>query len=495
MRYLFVIAVLFGFLLIGCGGDDATGPDEEEPTPDVDFTYTPDSPVVGEEVTFNGETNEGSSDITSWEWNFGDPDQTTASGQTVTFTYENADSYNVELTASDNNENSVQVDKSLTIASDEFQASIAWSIDSGNIVPRENDASSPAIADDGTVYYVEGFANEDSRLFAVSDNGDNAQIDWETIVGDRLRLAPSIGPDGDIYISTWTENGINKIEAETGNILWSEYTVNGVSNNTTAVDPEGNVYFGTQEGPETGFYSFGPNGTERWSILDNGDHYASPALSNDGNTVYFRETEHSFLYAVSTEDGTEKWDAPVDVSGGYGTSVSVDSDGTVYLTTGSEVIAVSDNGSDGSVKWTQSVDGSNQSGVVIGPEGNLYVGSEEGLVSLNPDDGSINWIYDEIAIQESVPAVDSNGNVYVGSVDGRFHIVDSSGELLREFSLGDDMVTSPAIADDGTVYIEASESVDSDFTIRLYKITVEDSSGPADSNWPMKGKNRKNTSH
>lgn len=219
--------------------------------------------------------------------------------------------------------------------------------------------------------------------------------------------------------------------------------------------------------------------------------YTSPAISNDGKTGYFYTQATKILHAINLADGSFNWGLKVSSDADYGTSVSIGSDGTIYLTTGSDVIAVTDNGTSGSIKWKAQVSSANRSGVVIGPNGDLYTGSKGGLVSLNPDDGSINWVNDSIVIGNSVPAVDSNGNIYVGTINGKFAIISPSGKLLKELTLGDGLVTSPVIADDGTVYVSAKDGSN----IKLYKISVPNSNGPANSNWPMKGQNRYANGH
>jgi outer membrane protein assembly factor BamB len=163
-------------------------------------------------------------------------------------------------------------------------------------------------------------------------------------------------------------------------------------------------------------------------------------------------------------------------------------DGTIYFTTDTHVAAVTDEGATGSLKWSVEVDDAANSGVVIGPNGELYTGSRGGLLALDPASGAVVWNYSDADIVESVPAVDVNGNIYVGTAEGKLIIVDSAGNLLKELELGDDVVNSPTIMDDGTVFVEATDNL----TIKLYKISVENS-GPAASAWPMKGQNIKNT--
>lgn len=481
--------VLSFILFLGCCKDDD---DTVLLSPDVDFTYSPASPEVGEEVSFVANQNPASSKIVDWSWDFGDGG--TSTEKNPVHAYSEAGDYTVVLTATDEAGVSIGVSQDITVAEVEeesFPAAIAWSFTNGTTVSRPNDGSpAPVVGDDGTIYYLESFAKENSALVAVTDMGDAAEKKWSTSVGANLRNAISMGPNGNVYTGAWLRDGMFGFNGNSGDIFWNKTTNGGVSNATTAIDSDGNVYLGTRAG---GVFSWTADGTLRWNHESpdgsNFPFYSSGALSNDESTLYILMTAGE-VWALSTADGTFKWDEPLAVSEGVGTSLSVDADGTVYVTTGSEVIAVTDNGNSGSVKWSYAVEGASASGVVIGPDGDLYVGSHIGLVSLNPSNGSENWVFDSF-IEESVPAVDANGNIYFGAVDGTFHIVSPSGEALKEFSLGDNIVNSPTIADDGTVYVAAMNGSE----IVLYKITVENSSGPADSPWPMKGQNRKNTAH
>ncbi|UJH90156.1 PQQ-binding-like beta-propeller repeat protein [Antarcticibacterium sp. 1MA-6-2] len=231
-----------------------------------------------------------------------------------------------------------------------------------------------------------------------------------------------------------------------------------------------------------------PPSEKRWEITGVGAFYASPVISSDESTVYFLNTSQGKIWAVNTEDGTEKWESPVGLDAGvHGSSLSMDTDGTIYFTTKTHVVAISDEGGTGSVKWQTAVNDASNSGVVIGPEGDLYVGSIGGLLALDPSSGEIKWTF-EAEIAESVPAVDVNGYIYVGATNGNFFVVNPEGEQIKSWTLGDSVVNSPTITENGTVYVEATEMLQ----IKLYKIVVENS-GPAVSPWPMKGQNVKNT--
>src|SRR5690606_35596088 len=227
----------------------------------------------------------------------------------------------------------------------------------------------------------------------------SAQVKWEWAPGAGLRAAPSMGADGNIYQTKWAVNSIAKINTANGNMLWDQPTNNaGSSNSTAAIDNAGNIYVASRiTASAGGIFSFDSNGNERWSVLAAtgiGATYSSPAISKDGNTVYFYNSGLGTLSAYRTADGTAKWAAAVPGGPGLGTSVSVNADGTIYATNDEAVIAVTDNGTTGTLKWkTEELLSPNTSGVVIGPNGDLYVGTKDGLKALNPTTGVEKWTY------------------------------------------------------------------------------------------------------
>lgn len=491
-KLTYSLIIMIGLFLTACGGNNSTGPNNNK-KPQVDFSHSK-APIVGEEVTFTGKEKSSSSDIKSWKWNFGDANSSTASGKEVTFTYKKAGDYEVVLTATDVNGKSAKVKHFINVMKQgQANFTIAWSFSTGNSVQRPNIASAPAIADDGTIYYTENNNDKNSSIIAVTDQGDNAKLKWKVSIGSNMKQAPAIGPDGGIYIG---DADSEFVKITKGDISWRKNVHGSVRNATAAIDDDGNVYIVTKgAGHQGGVISFAPDGTRRWAFYDVASMFESPAISKDGKTIFGLVTRKNkaYMQVFNTDDGSRKWSKKV-VKNGYagGTSISIGQDGTIYVTASNEVVAVTPGaaGVKGSIKWTQSVSHANLSGVVIGPSGSLYVGSKDGLVALNPDDGSIKWTYDQINASQNVPAVDNNGNIYVGTLNGKFEIISPSGQLLQEFSLGNSSVNSPVIADDGSVYVEAYDNS----KIKLYKITGKDNDGPADSNWPMKGKNRKHTS-
>lgn len=489
---LLTFGLIFGVSLLSCEKEDSP---EEISLPQADFTLSPIAPVEGDEVTFSADLVPGTNKIVNWEWNFGDENSTTSTELDPTFVYGDQGSYEVTLEVIDASGNVQRTTQTIEVIKKEFPAVIGWEYMTGNVVSNINDGSSaPVIDDNGVIYFTESRGGEMSSIVAVLDQGDAAELEWiSSAVGGDLPNAPAIGPDGNIFINAWVnERAINKLNAADGSLIWSGEIGTDVSNNTPAIDSEGNTYHGSRaQGENGGVYSWSPTGEMRWSITGQGAFYAAPVLSADEAIVYFLNTNSGEIWAVNTEDGSTKWEAPIGIgSGTHGPSLSMDADGTIYFTNKTHVVAVTDNGATGSVKWQTELNDPSNSGVVIGPNGDLYTGSIGGLIALDPADGSsIVWNFEDAEIAESVPAVDSNGNIYVGTRDGRLIIVDAEGELEKEFEIGDNVVNSPTIDTNGNVYVEVMDGEN----IKLVKIVVEDSA-PANSAWPMKGQNAKNTS-
>ena len=154
---------------------------------------------------------------------------------------------------------------------------------------------SPAIGPDGTVYV--GCC--DKNLYAFDPNGTEL---WKYPVNDILEASPSVGPDGTIYsgvidIPTKGEDFNLYALNPNGTLKWKYETEGGIYS-TPAIDSEGILYFGSYDGH---LYSLWPDGELRWKFKSDGGIYAPCALDSDG-TIYFGNWGHSF-YAIGTGDG------------------------------------------------------------------------------------------------------------------------------------------------------------------------------------------------
>jgi PKD repeat protein len=84
--------------------------------PFADFVYSPESPIVGETVTFNASSSydvDGS--IANYTWDFGDGNVTTTTNPIITHAYSSYGNYTVTLTVTDNDKDTASTTKSIIV--------------------------------------------------------------------------------------------------------------------------------------------------------------------------------------------------------------------------------------------------------------------------------------------------------------------------------------------------------------------------------------------
>ena len=91
---------------------DGDTPDEEFEALNAYYQYTPENPSIGDEIEFDASQTTGNN-IQSYEWSLGNG--ATATGQTVTQTYEENGTYNVELTVTDGDGNTDSASSDVSI--------------------------------------------------------------------------------------------------------------------------------------------------------------------------------------------------------------------------------------------------------------------------------------------------------------------------------------------------------------------------------------------
>jgi len=263
--------------------------------------------------------------------------------------------------------------------------------------------SSPAIAEDGTVYV----GSWDCYLYAIYPNG---MLRWKFATGGSIFSSPTVGEDGTIYIG----NNGNKIWAinPNGTGKWC-YVTGYLITSDPAVGNDGTVYIGSQDNY---LYALWPNGTLRWRYQTGESIMGPPSVADDG-TIYIGSWD-GYLYALYP-NGTKKWQCGI----GYGTATnpSIGSDGTIYCGS-KKLYAVNPNGS---MKWSFNL-GSEQhhiegSSPAISANGIVYVGVEIGdanggeIIAVNPD-GTERWRKKIASFAvDSSPSIAEDGTIYIGS--------------------------------------------------------------------------------
>jgi outer membrane protein assembly factor BamB len=337
-----------------------------------------------------------------------------------------------------------------------------WTVKLGEWV-----TSSPAIAEDGTVYFVGSSGAEGYRLAAVRPDGS---FRWQLpIIGD-VKTALAIGPDGTIYVATSTSH-LLAIRAD-GTEKW-DFQAGDSVRSSPAIGADGAIYFGCQDRQ---LYALNPNGTVRWTFPTGGYVRSPPVIGADG-TIYVGSDDRK-CYALAP-DGSRKWEfatgQPLPLS------PALDADGSVYLAANDgRVYALKP---DGSRAWTNRTDVS-QTSPVIGKDRRLYLGlwKSAGAFGL---DGSTNWIVDLRERINASPAAADDGTVYFscgdeGSETGALVALRPDGTRLWEFKPGVRFSeASPVIGPDGTIYVGSNNRAGG------YLHAVWGSSGPAQTAWPM----------
>jgi outer membrane protein assembly factor BamB len=323
--------------------------------------------------------------------------------------------------------------------------------------------STPAIADDGTIYVGCSFGH-----FHAIDSAGIPKAKFIDPEESEFVSSPAIGPDGTIYVSV--EDSLYAFNTNLM-IRW-RFPTGGEVLSSPAIGSDGTVYVLSDDGK---LYAISSQGQELWRALIADGGYSSPAIGADGSIYVGGDGE--FFYCIRN-NGTEKWN--FNAGSPINTSPALSSDGKIYFGTEDGVVFCLD--SMGTEVWHFPV-GASVSSPVLDNDGNIYFSTDGGaLICLNPY-GSEKWTFSTAGSGASTPAVRQDGTVYfrVGySIDDTLYAVNENGARRWAVSIGstdvDEPIPSPTIASDGTVFISGGNA--------LYGF-VGKSGGPASSSWPM----------
>lgn len=156
-------------------------------------------------------------------------------------------------------------------------------------------------------------------------------------------------------------------------------------------------------------------------------------------------TAQAVLQETST-DLAKRWDC--DTGADIITTPCVGGDGTIYVgNSGGSLTAVRD----GAKLWEFMAESSIYSSPCAGPDGTVYVGSfDANLYAVH--DGHKVWSYKTGGNVSSSPCLGPDGTVYVGSADGNLYAL-KNGKRLWSYDTGDGIFSSPTLGPDGTIYV------------------------------------------
>ncbi|MEM3011897.1 MAG: PKD domain-containing protein [Candidatus Hadarchaeales archaeon] len=326
---------------------------------------------------------------------------------------------------------------------------------------------SPVVSSDDTVYAAAG-----GFLHAFDRYGN---LKWKVPVENIFwRSSPLIGSDGTIYLAH--DSRLSAFNPKDGSLKWS-CNLGDIVLGAPTIGPDGTIFV-----PCSHLHAVNPNGTIKWSW--EGWTTTTPAIGSDG-TVYFvafiirgKDIQYS-LYALYPENGGEKWK--------YGTAgVAVPPvmgpDDTVYLGHENALVAINPNGT---LKWSRTFENLFLGIPAIDNDGTIYlpgvsfrisggyVFENAVLMALNPSNGSTRWVfsirspYYPMPAGVSSPAIGSGDTVYFG-LNRIIFAVNKNGGLKWTFDAGG-LVNSPAIGRNRAIYFISSDG---------YLYAIEDDTTP-----------------
>ncbi len=339
-------------------------------------------------------------------------------------------------------------------------------------------ASSPAIASDGTIYIGTGHASTGTQLtagylYAVTTAGTKK---WEYAFhsGAYVNYAsPAIDGDGNIYIGGRGTNGpLMKVNKDDGTEVWKIAPGGGLVGMVT-IDVTNQKLYVACGGNGIRRYSYAATPTNTSEI----NRRLGASIYNSGQ-ITLNPAENVFY--VCAKDAN---DASTGIIAAFPTTTTGNASGDYTK----------------DMMWSFSTEGNPEKmGVSISADGKtLYAGafdhnaagkSGKGkLYAINATDGTQKWSYETEGLVGSIPAVDAEGNIHFGDQKGYYYVLTPDGTekykqaLAAEVGTQSFIYSSPVIDTNGDVYVGVGT--------KLVKLSTGVLGYPSASPWPMKGQN------
>ena len=545
-KYLFIIAALL-LLLPGCKKENGSND-----TPlNVNFTISPDKIFAGDAVSFTAQVTGGKTPY-SYEWTIRGEVQTHKDA-TVNYTFKTNGSEIVLLKVKDAAGATAEKKKAVVINAAKIPEKGTLVLNWVGRMGGYNSISCPAIADDGSIYTT----CRDNKLYKWSASGSSVWVkNIFTPSANSASVTygtPVIDTDGTIFISGGDRlndsknagDGTLKAFNADGTEKWN-FTQWWRSSGTPAPSCQGamvaidgaNIYFGHtgQNGIVASINK--ATGARNGFCAPTGGAYSGIVISKAGTLHWYGGEyglfgiEKSSLDMGGADKQNHKWRifnqgaeqatiaaksllACLTVNGNACVAgIATDSKGTkVYVADAASGAVVS-------TCYIDDTDSQDQGGVVVDKQGNLVaslnytLGQDNGgVIIVNPANGNV---VSRFRTQEKVsgaPAVDKAGNIHFGTESGYYYIVKPDGdncELLVKRNLANLVLAdsryasdfaslytakiwcSPVIGDDGKIYICFTDE-DTRLFGGVVCLSFDGCTGPADSEWPMAGHDRRHT--
>jgi len=248
----------------------------------------------------------------------------------------------------------------------------------------------------------------------------HAKLEWTRSLGGNITPGPVVAADGTIYIAT-NAGVLHALDPTTGADLWtfnggSPYSGETDLSTSPLVLPSGSILW---PGPRDTLYELSASGQRLWSHRFVGS-VLSPVLS--GSRVYI-ELMTGSLWELNVQGVTPQLGWAVTVGHVSFGSPVVSPDGNIITTADRSVIAVSDQGSSGVIRWRHVATATIEVSPSVATNGIVFVTADDGTVYALRADGTLRWRKHIGQESYSSSSVSTNGLLYFGDNGGELNIV------------------------------------------------------------------------
>lgn len=306
--------------------------------------------------------------------------------------------------------------------------------------------------DDTDIFTLDVINAADAAFFTIDTGGGFAEEAW-TIEFDTESVN-SVAVDSDGYVYTGGKGSgydtVKKIDSDSGEIVqvWTAQKDSWFySSPDMAVDSQGNVYIGEMACTLL-MKMDAETGDELWSY-DGMSTITSVALDSDGDV--YGGSKDDTVRKIDGDTGEERWS----FSGHTGDvwDVAVNAQGDVYSAAYDETVRKLD-GSTGEEIWCYEGHNAPVFSIAAAPGGDVYSAGDinDSLTRIDTDTGEAVWSIAEFPFALGPVAVDKDGDAYF-SADSDVHKADGdTGKLIWSFDNGTSLISDVAVDTEGNVY-------------------------------------------
>ncbi|MCD6309319.1 MAG: PQQ-binding-like beta-propeller repeat protein, partial [Candidatus Eremiobacteraeota bacterium] len=296
--------------------------------------------------------------------------------------------------------------------------------------------SSPAIGENGTVYFGSG----DCNLYAISPAGE---ILWKFGTENPVLSSPAITRE---HIYFGSDDGWFYCLDHSGDICWC-YPAGGKLLSSPNITTNGLVIFGVFF--DGTIQALTAEGKPAWSYRTGDFVFSSPATNKEGRIFFGSGDRH--LYCID-QDGNFIW--KYKTGGKIYSSPLVDDKNVYFGSDDSRFYALDISGK---YRWSLETVGPIPGSSALTKSGNILVPSEDSNLYCLDRSGRVIWACDLDSEVFSAPLVDSENRAYLGSEENNIYCVSPKGKILWKYRTGQYVNSSPALSLDGRLYIGSND--------------------------------------